>query len=171
MKELTFDSIINELKNSNYSTKGIKIVVPIFLGIFLLIWIALTWNQGMLAFISTGVCFGFLFFMVIYMAVVSVRVSNAIEKRDFYIQKVAVVATKYKPGNAEDSPEFFFFFEEFGKYRLPGKGSDSVQVGDEYFVLLCGKSKKIRFIYDARKWQISDIDFIEKDGTYMPVKR
>lgn len=172
MKELSVDVVKNELKRSDYSTNGMRVVLPIFFGIFILLWIALTWNRGILAFVSTGVCFGMLFILVIYMAVVSTSVSKSIEKRDFCIERVAVAEKKYKPGNAEDLPEFYFCFEKFGKFRLADKGNfDLVQIGDEYYVLLCGKSKKIRFIFNAEKWRISEVDFVDENGVYRPLRK
>lgn len=170
--EITLEKIARDVERSNYNTKGIKVIVPAFLGIFSLLWIALIWNQPFWAIVTTSVCLGPLLALVIYAAVVTSGVSSSIMNGVFFIEKVVVVGKRFRPGNAEDLPVFTVIFEKYGKFYLTGKSDpDAVQTGDEYYVLLCGKSKKIRFIYNAEKWQISEIDFIEENGIYYPIKR
>ena len=171
-KVISFSVLERELKKSNYNTKGTKVLMPLFFGIFGLIWFLTAWNGGFWGIIGSSLCFGGLFAVVIYLVVTAVDVSNAIKRRDFHVARAVICKKKYRPGNAEDGSVCILFFERFGRFRPENADAfETVKEGDEYYVLLCGKSKKIRFIYDVKEWKIDEGDFICEKGTYLPVKR
>ena len=170
-KVISFSVLEQDLKKYDYNTKGTKVIMPLFVGIFGLMWFLTAWNGGFWGIIGSTICFGGLFAVIICMVVTAVNVSNAINRRDFYVARAAICKKKYRPGNAEDVPVCTLFFEKFGKFWLKNTdGCEMVKEGDEYYVVLCGKSKKIRFIYDVNQWKISERDFVYKNGIYTPVK-
>lgn len=172
-KLLSTNVIGHELKISNYSTKGMKYMLPMSLALVVLFWI-FAGRAGLFEFLITGICCVPFIAVILCYSIITTKVTNSIKNLNFFIVEDQVIDKIYKPGNADNFAKYYFIFKNYGKYSLTlhkEETYNSITNGQSCYLIIPANSKKIRFVYNSQIWRISEKDFSFNNGIYTPYKK
>jgi len=153
----------HKLNRSRYATQGMNYVFPVCLILLVLIW-ALFGLNGIMPFLYAGIFIVPFIIILLCYARICTKVTNSIKHRNFYIVKDEVIDKIHKPGDGENSPEYFFVFQNHGKYRLTFDEEKIYNTADSCYLLIPVDSKKIRLVFNSNSWKICHKDFSFNNG-------
>ncbi len=170
---LDIQTIKDNYTFSRYYNKGSGLIW-VLLGVVAIIYICVILSQNIMAIITVPI---FLFpFCGIYIwyYIVTNSVAKALEANNFYICED--ICTDKKIILDDDSKKTpvgcVLYFQNYKKYSSSHTSEyENCRKGESFYVVLCGKSKKIRFIFKQNEWNISLSDFKKSGNAYIPKKQ